>query len=101
MEAGALMARRSTGGVVVKPTSRGQSFGIRYCAGGRRVFQLVGNSAHGTTRDDAERELAFQLALIARGEWKPPVAGPERVQEIPSSTSSPRTGTSSWRGRTR
>jgi integrase len=76
--------RKSTGGVVEKATKRGTSYGIRYRAGGRRIFQLVGSSANGTTRQDAERELAFQLALIARGEWRPPVAEAEPVRQIPT-----------------
>jgi hypothetical protein len=77
------MSRRSTGGVVEKATSRGTNYGIRYRAGGRRVFQLVGNSADGVTRDDAQRELDFQLALVRRGEWQPPVEA-EPVREIPT-----------------
>src|SRR5215207_5145510 len=76
--------RKSTGGVVEKATKRGTSYGIRYRAGGRRIFQHVGSSADGVTRDDAQRELAFQLALIARGEWRPPVAEPEPVREVPT-----------------
>src|SRR5918911_4121795 len=42
------MARRSTGGVVERQTSRG------------------------TTRADAERELRYTLEQVRRGEWKPP-----------------------------
>jgi Phage integrase, N-terminal SAM-like domain len=76
--------RRSTGGVVEKATSRGTSYGIRFRALGKRQFVFVGNSADGVTRADAERELSYALEQVRRGEWRPPVAEPQPVQEIPS-----------------
>jgi hypothetical protein len=36
------MARRSTGGIVTKETSRGTSYGLRFRAGGRRRFVHLG-----------------------------------------------------------
>jgi len=50
------MARRSTGGVVEKQTSRGTSYGIRFRAGGQRRFVHVGYSTEGWTRRRAEEE---------------------------------------------
>ena len=77
------MARRSTGGVVEKQTTRGTSYGIRFRALGRRRFVHLGYSTAGWTRERAERELAYVLEQIRRGEWQPDVEpGPER--EIPT-----------------
>jgi integrase len=64
--------RQSTGGIVERETSRGRSFAIRFRAGGQRQFQLVGYEHDGATRADAERELAYTLEQVRRGEWKPP-----------------------------
>lgn len=66
------MARRSTGGIVERQTSRGTSYAIRFRVGGQRRFQLVGYEQDGTTRTDAERELRYTLEQVRRGEWKPP-----------------------------
>jgi integrase len=78
-----MAARRSTGGVVEKATSRGTSYGIRFRALGRRQFVLIGNSADGVTREDAERELAYTLEAVRRGEWAPP-AEVEPPREVPT-----------------
>ena len=67
------MARRSTGGIVERQTSRGTSYAVRFRVGGQRMFQLVGYEQDGTTRADAERELRYTLEQVRRGEWKPPV----------------------------
>ena len=68
------MARKSTGGITEKPTAAsGTSFGIRYRVAGRRINQHVGYAADGITRADAERELAFTMEQLRRGEWSPPV----------------------------
>lgn len=67
------MTRRSTGGITEKSTTRhGTSFGIRFRVGSERINQHVGYSAHGVTRADAERELAFVVEQLRRGEWSPP-----------------------------
>jgi integrase len=68
------MARKSTGGVVEKQTSRGTSYGIRFRAGGKRRFVHVGYATEGWTRRRAEEELANVLADVRRGIWKPPSA---------------------------
>ena len=81
------MARRSTGGVVERETSRGTSFAIRFRVGGQRVFQSVGYSQDGVTRADAERELRYTLEQVRRGEWRPP-AEIEPPRSIPTFTSS-------------
>jgi len=45
----------------------------------------VGNSADGTTRADAERELAYVLEQVRRGEWRPPSEpDPAEARETPS-----------------
>ena len=77
------MARRSTGGVVEKETRRGMSYGIRFRALGRRQFVHVGYAADGVTRADAERELAYMLEQVRRGEWQPP-AQVELPREVPT-----------------
>jgi integrase len=79
------MARRSTGGVVEKQTSRGVTFGVRFRAAGRRQYVTVGSSADGVTREQAEAELAYILEAVRRGEWRPP-SEPDLVerQAIPT-----------------
>lgn len=77
------MARRSTGGILEKDTRRGRSYGIRFRALGRRQFVHVGYAADGVTRAQAERELAFVLEQVRRGEWQPP-AEVEPAREIPT-----------------
>ncbi|HWV84963.1 MAG TPA: tyrosine-type recombinase/integrase [Capillimicrobium sp.] len=66
------MARKSTGGIVEKQTSRGTSYGIRFRALGRRQFVHLGYSSEGWTRKRAEEELANALADVRRGQWRPP-----------------------------
>jgi integrase len=67
-----MMARRSTGGITERRTAaRGTSFGIRFRVGGKRINQHIGYAADGCTRDDAERELAFVMEQLRRGEWSP------------------------------
>ena len=66
------MARRSTGGVVERPTKRGVSFAIRYRVGGQRQFEHVGYRGDGVTREDAERRLVHRLEQIRLGQWEPP-----------------------------
>lgn len=79
------VARKSTGSVVEKETSRGTSYGIRFRALGRRQFVHVGYSSHGVTRADAERELAYVLEQVRRGEWHPAVeAEPIILRQIPT-----------------
>src|SRR4051812_10119771 len=77
------MARKSTGGVVEKQTSRGLSYAIRFRALGRRQFVHVGYTADGTSRADAERELGYTLEQVRRGEWQPP-AEVEPPREVPT-----------------
>src|SRR4051794_2178743 len=78
-----MMARKSTGGVVEKQTARGTSYGIRFRAFGRRQFQHVGYAADGTSRSDVERELAYVLERVRRGEWVP-TAAVEAPRQVPT-----------------
>jgi integrase len=76
--------KRSRGGVTERATaSRGTSFGIRFRVGDQRRNQHVGYGADGVTRDEAERELAFVLEQLRRGEWSPPAEVKAPV-EIPT-----------------
>jgi integrase len=78
------MARRSTGGITEKPTTTsGTSFGIRFRVGGKRMNQHVGYEADGVTRADAERELAFVMEQLRRGEWLAP-AEMKAPSEVPT-----------------
>jgi hypothetical protein len=77
------MPRRSTGGIVEKATARGTSYGMRFRALGRRQFVQIGYSNDGCTRADAERELAYALEQVRRGEWRPP-AEVETPREVPT-----------------
>ena len=66
------MTRGSTGGITERPTAaNGTSYGIRFRVGGKRMNQHVGYAADGVTRADAERELAFVVEQLRRGEWSP------------------------------
>jgi integrase len=77
------MARGSIGGITEKPTmASGTSFGIRFRVGGKRINQHVGYAADGVTRADAQRELAFTMEQLRRGEWSPPA-------EVSAPTESP------------
>jgi integrase len=75
--------RRSTGGILERQTQRGVTYHVRFRALGKRRSVLVGSTADGTTRRDAEQELAYQLHLVERGVWAPP-ATQEPVPEVPT-----------------
>src|SRR4051812_45137631 len=79
------MARTSTGTVVEKRDRNGRviSYGIRFWALGERRYMTVGRVADGASRQDAERELAFQLERVRRREWQPFVE-PEPVAQVPT-----------------
>lgn len=78
------MARRSTGGIVERETTRGTSYGVRFRAFGRRQFVLVGSSADGVTRADAERELGYIVEQVRRGEWQPPAEAAPPPAPVPT-----------------
>lgn len=67
------MPRRPTGSIVETGSGR---FALRFRACGRRQYVTL---AEGTTRAQAEAELAYVLAQVERGEWQParPVAATE------------------------
>jgi integrase len=76
------MSRQSTGGIVVRQTSQGPSYHVRFRVGGKRQSVYVGRSADGTTRADAERVLGYELEKVKRGEWAPPVV--QELRKVPS-----------------
>jgi integrase len=78
-----MAARKSTGGITERRTQRGVSFGVRFRAQGKRQFQHVGYAADGVTRADAERELAYIVEQVARGEWDSQPE-PESVRQVPT-----------------
>jgi integrase len=76
------MARPATGSVIVKSTSRGTSYAIRFRAYGERQYELLGYSSEGWSRGRAEEALANLMSDVRRGLWVPPdrripVAPPE------------------------
>jgi integrase len=76
------MPRPATGQIVERKGKDGRVYrSLRFRAGGRRHTVPLGV----VSRADAERELGFVLADVARGVWKPPsqVALPAEV-EIPT-----------------
>ena len=77
------MPRKSIGGIVAKETTRGTSYAIRFRALGRRQFVHIGYDVDGVTRCDAERELAYTLEQIRRGDWQP-TAQVDLAREVPS-----------------
>jgi integrase len=77
------MARKSTGSIIERATSRGPSLHVRFVAGGKRQSVHVGYAADGATRTDAERVLAFELERVRRGEWAPPVVQ-QSVRDVPT-----------------
>ena len=85
------MARKSTGGIIERATSRGPSLHVRFVAGGKRQSVHVGYVADGATRADAERLLAYELERVARGEWSAPV-----VQGPPPEVPTFREAASDW-----
>jgi integrase len=64
------MARPATGQIVERQGASGDVFrSLRFRAGGRRHTMPLGV----VSRAEAERELGFVLADVARGTWRPPV----------------------------
>jgi integrase len=81
------MPRASTGSVVVKQTARrGTSYGVRFPAGPHgRVFEHVGYSDEGCTRDKAEAYLRGRLVDVERGTFEPlRDPEPQQPQQLPT-----------------
>jgi integrase len=76
------MARKSTG-QVMPPKGRQKSWAIRFRAYGERHYVSLGRPEDGYTREQAEAELAYTLAAIERGHWRPQPTEPERVDGEP------------------
>jgi hypothetical protein len=53
------------------------SYAIRFRALGERWYFTVGTASEGTTREDAEKELAYVVAQVERGDRQPPGPSPE------------------------
>jgi integrase len=73
------MPRQANGSVVVRETSRGLTFALRFWALGRRQYVTLGTDAEGWTRQRAEEELRLVIAQVRRGVWRPPA--PEPMEE--------------------
>jgi integrase len=65
------MARRATGEVIQKLTTRGTSYALRFRAYGRRRYVTLGTTQDGWNRARAELELQNVLADVRRGLWRP------------------------------
>lgn len=75
------MARRATGTVIERKRARGRVYGLRFTAYGERRFVTLPD---GTTRVQAERELANVLADVRRGVWQPDAPAPEAPAAVPT-----------------
>jgi len=62
------MARMPTGAVIEKAGKRGTTYGLRFSAYGTRRYETL---PPGSTREQADLELANVLADIRRGIWQP------------------------------
>jgi integrase len=72
------MTRPATGQIIEREGARGRTFGLRFRAYGERHYK----TADGTTRAEAETELANVLADVRRGIWRAPVTEhPEAPKE--------------------
>ena len=77
------MARPATGSVVERPVKDGVKYGLRFRALGRRQYETL---PLGTTRAQAEQELAGTLALVRKGLWKPTSREPIGEVEVEEPT---------------
>jgi integrase len=76
-----MMARPATGQIVERADATGTvRRSLRFRAGGRRHTVPLG----AVSRADAERELAFVMADVARGTWQPAVQADVTLVEIPT-----------------
>jgi integrase len=71
-----MMARKSTGQLVIRRRKDGVTFGARVRVAGERRYVTLGSSADGMTATQARDELANLLADIRRGRWTPPTPAP-------------------------
>jgi integrase len=80
------MARRSTGGVVVKRRKGRVTYALRFRTLGQRQYVTLGSSVDGWTRKRAEEELQNVLADVRRGIWRPPAPEPAPEKPRPEPT---------------
>jgi integrase len=76
--------RTSTGSVVVRETTAGPVYALRYRAGGRRRYETLGAAVDGWTPRMAEQALRDQLDRIRLGVWTPPQAEKPTVAAAPA-----------------
>jgi integrase len=88
------MAKRATGQVLERKTSRGHTFALRFRAYGKRYYLTLGTDAEGWTLQRAEQELANVAADVRRGIWHPPEPGP--IVEAPREEPDFHTFASDW-----
>ena len=72
---GSIIENRRAGGAI--------SFQARFSAYGKRRSLILGSSGDGFTREAAEEELAFILAQVKRGLWRPPEPAPRIAEPEP------------------
>jgi integrase len=80
------MPRKAKGEIIERPGKRGTAFVLRFSAYGKRRHLTVGNTATGYTRAAAEEELAFVMAQVKRGAWRPPDPAPKVEEPAPEPT---------------
>ena len=73
------MARPPSGQIVERDGKQGRTFALRFRAYGKREY--VTTTA--TNRAEAEEQLAYILAQVKRGTWRPPAA-PETPKQEPT-----------------
>jgi len=65
------MARKATGQVLIRGGKQGRTYALRFRAYGKREYLTLGTDTEGWTPGKAEDELAYILAAVKRGQWKP------------------------------
>ena len=75
------MARTPTGQVIERKRARGRVYGLRFTAYGKRRFLTLPD---GTTRAQAEWELANVMADVRRGVWQPDEPPAEAPPSMPT-----------------
>lgn len=75
------MSRVGTGQVLVREREDGRKvYALRFRAGGRRVYETLGDAADGWTERKAEQELEKRRAAILLGQWEPPTSQREPAE---------------------
>jgi len=89
------MPRQQRGTIIETRTDAGTTYSGRFMAGGKRRCQVLGGGK-GYARPDADRDLAYIVEQVARGDWQPAaVAPPVEPADVPTF----RVFASEWFGR--